>query len=141
MKLNLTLNGLILLVLLSLNGYLSAQENSSCRLLEALIRNEEIQRLFFLNKFKDLPIVFVDPKHIVGVCTIANYNERVVQVVSDSSYLNKKGVQYIIIEKVKKNKHSYILTISHNDTGAAGDIIFRKKNKAMKVSKILIGYY
>lgn len=135
------------LVLITIGLFLfkfsDGQISDNCKMLMQIFNNGKTQRKFGLNYFKNSqkPIIIIDTKHLFDNCKVASYKGREVKLVNDSSYLEKKGFEYIIIHDIlKKTTKSYIV-IEYKYNGEYGSIEFVDTKKGKRISKISVGYF
>lgn len=133
-----------LLLLLSLSTFsiiTYGNDSTSCKILMGLLNYKDAQRIFFFNEYKNLPIIIIDVKHKFVNCNYLTINEKKVQIIHDTSYLQQKAISYVIIHNLKRKNRKYKMEIYQKATGAAGNIEFEKKGNEYVVSKFDIGYF
>ena len=135
------MKALLFIHFLYFSCHLYAQEKVNCGIINSLLQDKRAQRELYLDDYKNLPIVFTDIKNNFKECNIQSFNGRKIEIVHDSSYLSKKGVQYITINDLKSAHPKYTIYIYQKATGAAGRIEFIRTKNKMVVSKYKIGYY
>jgi hypothetical protein len=129
----------LMFVASSFNVY--GRDSTSCKVLMGLLKHKDAQRIFFFDEYKHLPIIFIDTKHKFENCSYLAINDKQVEIVHDSLYVQQKGISYIIIHSFKRRHKKYEIVIEQKATGAYGHIEFVKKGGEFVVSKFNIGYF
>ena len=117
-------------------------ENSkNCKILMGLLNNKDAKRVFYLDDYKDTPLWIVDTGNYFAMCNLGNVNGKKIEILHDTSLINRKHISYVIIHNVTKKRNRRVMKIQQKDTGAFGYITFKKMKGEYVVSKFDIGYF
>jgi|SRR6185312_2774346 len=131
-----------LLTLLCLAGFTNfSYSQADCQMLTNLLKNDDIRRIFHLDLYKGVPIIFVDAKNYFSNCQIDNAFARPVKVVHDSSYQSIIDDSNIIIMSLVKKGNRYRIELYHKIMEAYGHIEFKKKRDKYIIKKVLMGNF
>jgi hypothetical protein len=132
---------LTFLILVGAANFLYSQRHADCRLLTELLRNDDVRRVFHLDLYKGVPIIFVDAKKYFDSCQIGSVFGRPVKIVHDSSLENVIDDSNIIIMSLVTKGNMYRIELYHKIMEAYGHIEFRKKRNKYVIKKVLMGNF
>src|SRR5882757_1647210 len=118
----------ILFCLYFLSNSSYGQSNfNDCNVLSFIIKSNEANKIFFLDKYKQAPLVLVDTGHYFRNCeSLPTIYERVVTISDDNTLLNKASTSTLAIFGYTKKSNRYKVKFFYKQTGAIGFIEVKK---------------
>jgi hypothetical protein len=138
---NMIKNIFLFVFLTVLGANSSFGQSIKCRLLTVLLQNKEARKAFLLDMYPNMPIVFIDVKNFFPGCVMANYRERKVELVHDSSRLNKKDISNLEIKDFQAHSGRFRLVVNQQDSNAAVAAEFEENGNEIVVSKVTVGHF
>lgn len=132
---------LLLLIIGILSNSCYGQNKTSCALLNSLLNYSEARKVFYFDKHKEAPIVFIDTHDYFKNCAIGKYYGRKVKIVHDSSYLGKRNYSNIIINNLTQTGKKYTISVYYKIRSAIFQVEFKENKNRMIVTKFRGGYY
>jgi hypothetical protein len=108
--------------------------------LNALLSHHETKEIFYFDKHKEVPIVFVDVNGYFNGCDIRAYYGRKIIFSHDSSYYKIANYSNIIIDKLVQIQGGYKISVYYKIRNAYFWVEFKRKNNRFIVSKLSGGY-
>lgn len=118
-----------------------SQNNYECELIKVLLSNKEVKRCFYIDFTKDKEIVFVDNKLFFQNCTFGKMYNKDLRIVSDSSVMEARFYNGILISNIVKKDDNLIIYLYQKSTGAAGNVKIKIRRKKYSVVDVRIGNY
>ena len=121
--------------------YSNAQKINRCELLNALLKHSEAKKVFYFDKHKEVPIVFVDAHNFFRDCVISNYYGRKIEFVQDSSQVGISNYSNIVINNFSQTSKGYKIGVYYKIRNAFYQVEFKRSGSNVIVSKFTGGYF
>jgi hypothetical protein len=114
-----------------------SQEITRCQVVDAVLKFDKANEIFFFKKNDRVPIVFVDVDTLLKDCKFKDYYGRKVEVAHDSSYLQIANESNITVKGIQKIGNLQKIWLFYASANAFFTFVI--KRKAGKV--IVVSYY
>lgn len=132
----------VIFFLLLVCANVSYGQSRKCQVLTALLQYKDSKKVWLLDQYPTLPIIFVDTKQYFSNCLMADYHQRKVGITHDSIYLNNKNVSYLTIKDFQAHAGKYKVVVFQRNTNALVEAeVSEDGEKKMIISKFKTGHF
>src|SRR5688572_7759449 len=96
------------------------EQDNRCKYLLAALENKDINAIFGIDRYTDLPIQIIDMKGKFGACELNEVYKRKISITSDTQQIKVKSNSNIIVHDLVKVRNRFRLYLEYKVTGAHG---------------------
>jgi hypothetical protein len=119
----------------------SYSQTTRCKFLDAVLEYEPAIKNLYFDKHQEVPIVFIDVKHLFSECSVGNRFGREVKIIDDSAQINQINYSNIVVEYFNDTNKEYVLRLFYPVRNAYVVIEAKRKKNKVRIKKFRTGYY
>jgi hypothetical protein len=119
----------------------SHSQANKCKFLDAVLEYESAKKVLYFDIHQEVPIVFVDVRHVFSGCPPGNLFGREIKIIDDSSQISEINYSNIVVEYFSQTNKKFILRLFYAKRNAFVIIEAKRKKNKVKIKKFSAGYF